>query len=531
MSVPATELREVGTGLAETDKGMVARERSAHLAAILNVFSYSFSFVNAIIMGRVFGATSITDAFYLAVLLPNTLVAILGNSMACAVQSLLSRRALCHSDRAKLLLAAVIPLASLIVAAGIHLALPAPGLLRLLGSGGPAQRLLASAWFVAFCFGLLLSGCSTLLMASLQAAGRYAAASTYQALCALVQGGLMLLLRQAGARALPVSYVAAQAVGFLLVVVLLRTTPKAGPIGEQKLSVPKAFSALVPIWWPMVFGALLGNLTLIFQRSLLGQLPSGELTSFTYAWGLGNLPMLLFTLLLNAPTITEVGRHVSSPPRLSRQIGWMMLLSFAIMGPLALLLIDSADSIVALMYGSRLGEHTQTCTRVLQLLGLVGLIQLPAVVPAKAFAAVGDTRTSTTCTVIAGVIGAAMMVPFFHWFGGAHSLVFATLVEACINTVLLSIAANRRWPGVRRGWKMLASMLAAVIVSGLVASTVARGAIPVHNTMSHLIRTAATMLGGLGLLALGLSIVPGGRRALRLTMGGRLPLMPPAEMT
>jgi len=502
------------------------RERSAHRAVILNVLGYSLSFINSVVIVRRFGASSATDAYFLALAIPSALVSILGASMAGAVQAVLARYDIRRRRRTLVLALGIAPGVSLGALALLHVALPGSGVLALLGSvHDAATGRLAAAWFPACSIGAMMSAVSLVLAAGLQAEGRYAAAALIAVLSAGVQTILLVIMWTHGTIILPAAYVAGQG-GAALVAGLLSLRSESRPEPSSGPAMRVLRSSVFQLAWPNMSGAVVGSVVAVLQRALAVKLPAGELSSFTFGWTLGSIPVLLFGLLLGAPAVTEIGMRAAFPERVAAQARWLFVLTLTLLAPVCGAMAAAARDVIAIVYGDRLGTHTGTAVAILATLGIATILQVPALVFAKVFAGSGDTRTPTLWGVAGIIIGAAVMTPLTHSFG-ARGLVYAYTIEILVSSIAMTLAGMRRWNNVAANPLQLIAMVVAVLTGSFAANWIVGSLVVTPHIAGHIVRLAATVLGALGPLIAFALTTGHGRSILSRVLDGRLPIAPP----
>lgn len=505
------------------------RERSAHRAVILNVFGYALSFANSVWIARRFGATAATDAYFLTLAIPSALVSVLGAAMAGATQAVLARHGLSGRRRRFMIALGIAPSASLGLIAVIHVLLGGSGVLALMGSVNDSNTArLANAWFSPCSAAAMLGAASLVLAADLQASGRYAAASMLPMLGSGIQTIVLVMLWTKGPIILPGAYIAAQ-VGAVVVAVVFTLNPNRKENGEEFAPATRTLvKSLLHLAWPIMSAAIVGSLVTLLQRALAAKVPAGELSSFSFGWALGNVPMLLFGFLLGVPAVTETAMRAPSRERITAQARWLLILAFALLAPAGAWMAASATDVIGMLYGDRLGTHGSTAIAVVSILGVSVIAQTPLLVLAKVFAGSGDTRTPTLWGVIGIASGACTMAPLIHRYG-TPGLAYAYVVEIVVSTTTIVHAGVRRWPGIGADAVSLSAMVTTILVGSFGGHRLALWAGGGNAAGARMLRMLIVMIGAVAPLALFAATTVSGRSIVSRLWRGRLPIAPPEE--
>jgi putative peptidoglycan lipid II flippase len=405
-------------------------------------------------VARRFGAGDEVDAFLIAFVIPSFGVAVLGHSFAQAfVPTYLGLRERGSPAAARRLVDGVLVAGFvLLVAIALLLAIVAPYLLQLIGSGfDPAKLELALRLFYVLLAVLVAGGISSILAAVLNAHEQFAA-TALAALC-LPLGmvvGFGLFQERFGIFALAGGTLA----GSLLECLLL-----AGALGRSGLiEVPRlrgldeATLYVGSRYWPVAAGSLLMSSSAVVDQSMAASLGSGNVSILNY----GNkiVALVLSVVAVSLSTVLF--------PRFSRQIaaGQWGELKRTIDGYAKAILIGSLPvvALLALLAGPMIGllfergaftpQTTAAAARVQTYLALQIPFYILAMVGARVLSALDSNQIVLRIAALNLVLNVAGDYLLMQWFGVdgiamATSLVYLAAAIVTWSAIRAKIAERR----------------------------------------------------------------------------------------
>ncbi len=360
----------------------------------------------------IFGAGHMTDAFFIALRVPNMFRRMVAEgSLATAAVPVLTRARDQSPDTFRKALGAITSLTLLctvpIAAIGTLYArkcvlLLSPGL-------GTEEQLIETATMllqILFPFVAIIS-VTAVLASALNATHRYAVAALPPAISNLVLIAVLGFLYFE--RHLPITWVAAAFLfgSIVALIPLLVQLWQSGlaPIFDREGS-RESTRMLMPIFVPALFASSAHQLLSLLLSLLASMLPVGSISCLYYADRLYQFPLGIFSVALATAALPRLAELRGSPEQLNREL--TNLLSWITIGvlPATVGLTVLASPIVRLIYehGNFSPENAQLTARALQGYA-VGLWPISLqIILVRAYLALGYGRIPAASTVVAAVV-------------------------------------------------------------------------------------------------------------------------------
>ncbi len=442
---------------------------------VATLASRVLGFVRDLIVARAFGASPVTDAFFVAFRIPNILRRLLGEgALSTAVVPVFSeylvRRARPEFDRMfRAVLAAALVALATVTAAGVAFA---PWIVRVMAPGfaADAGQLALTVELTRLMFPyLLLVGVSALAMGALNALGRFFTAALGPAV--LNVGMIACVLALTPYLEPPILSLA---IGVLL-----------GGLGQLLVQLPELAAAGVPlhpstelghpglrrIWrllLPSVFGLATVQVTVFINTLLASLLPAGSISYLYYADRVMEFPLGVFGIALASASLPAMSRQAAAGDTrgLAQTVNFATRLGCYVALPATVGLVILREPITRVLFErGRFGSVETVATAWALAWYAVGLVAFSGTrIVAQAFYAIGEPRTPVLVGVITVGINVALalllMGPMTH-----AGLAFASSGSAYVNLALLLWLARRRLGHL--GGRDIARSLGRTSVAGL----------------------------------------------------------------
>lgn len=241
---------------------------------------------------------------------------------------------------------------------------------------------------------------------------------------------------------------------------------------------------------PAIFGSSVVQINLLFDTLIASFLVTGSVSWLYYSDRLVEFPLGVFGIALATTLLPSLARHHAqqSQTEFTQTLDWGLKLTVLIAVPATVGLVMLAGPIVATLF--HYGEFTAHDARMTSLslltyaLGLPGFILVKVLAPG--FFARQETRTPVTIGVIAMVANMVLAMMFvmpmmLYDVPGAHAaLALATALASYLNAGLLFVHLRRA--GVytpHPGWRVLA--MQTVLASTVLAAIIGWGASPAET--------------------------------------------------
>jgi putative peptidoglycan lipid II flippase len=428
--------------------------RAVGIIGAATLTSRVLGFVRDMVVARAFGAGPVTDAFFVALRIPNLLRRLLAEGALSTAIIPVFTEYLERGGRAEFyrMIRAVSGAATVVlcVVSGLGMLL-APWIVRMMAPGWTADSELIglTAKLTALLFPyLVLVGIAALAMGALNAQHRFFTAALGPAVLNVAMIVSVLLL--AGRLSPPV---------FSLVVGML-----VGGVGQLLLQLPELARLGVPLrpsldWshpairviggrlWPAVFALAAVQVTVVVNTLLASLLPQGAVSYLYYADRVMEFPLGVFGIALATAVLPSMaGQAARGEHRgLTDTLSFALRLSGFVAVPAAVGLLALGHPIVRLLFQRGEFNASDAAATTQALFGYaVGLPAFSATrIAAQTFYALGDSRTPVWvgfASVAANLaLAVALMWPLKHM-----GLALASSLSAYINLALLCWLLRRR---------------------------------------------------------------------------------------
>jgi putative peptidoglycan lipid II flippase len=440
-------------GAPMTLEGQVVRALSSISGATLA--SRVLGFLRDMVVALYFGAGPVTDAFFVAYRIPNTLRRLLAEgALSTAVVPVFAEYAETRGPlefRRLLRAMAGGALLALGVTTLIGIAF-APWIVRVIAPGfldSPGQADLTVLLTRLMFPYLLLVGLAALAMGALNTHGRFFAAALGPAIANVgIIAGVLLLARHLNPAILSVAVgVLAGGLGHLFV--LMPSLWRAGLLVAPSLELGHpAMGRVARLMLPAVFGLAAVQVTVFVNTLLASLLPAGSVSFLYYADRIMEFPLGVFGIALASASLPAMARQaaVGDTAGVLGTLNFSLRLAIFITVPATVGLVLLREPIVrVLIERGQFGPADTVATGQALLWYAVGLIGFSAArIAAQAFYALGVPGTAVKLgllSVAANVVAAILLMqPLAH--GG---LALASSIGAYVNVGLLLLAARSRY--------------------------------------------------------------------------------------
>jgi putative peptidoglycan lipid II flippase len=425
-------------------------------------------FVRDMIVARAFGASPVTDAFFVAFRIPNLLRRLLAEGALSTAIIPVFTESLHRGGRGEFvrIVRAVSGVAVVVLCAvsGLGMLL-APWIVRVIAPGWtadpPLVKLAGSLTRFMFPY-LLLVGLAALAMGALNAQHRFFTAALGPAVLNLAM--ILCVLWLAGRMSPPIFSLA---VGVLV-----------GGAGQFLVQLPELARLGVPLrpsveWshpairtigsrlWPAVFALAAVQVTVFVNTLLASLLPAGTVSYLYYADRVMEFPLGVFGIALATAVLPSMAAQAAR----GEHGGLIVMLSFAlrlsafIAVPAAVGLVTLGLPIVQLLFQHGEFSAADSLATTQALVGYaVGLPAFSATrIVAQTFYALGDTRTPLWAGFASVAVNVALAVALM-WPLKHAGLALASSLSAYVNLLLLAWLLRRRL-GPLGGREMLGSIV------------------------------------------------------------------------
>ncbi len=462
--------------------------RSTVTVGSMTLISRVSGFVRDVVLARAFGVSAATDAFYVALRIPNLMRRLFAEgSFSLAFVPVFSeyRRRRTAAEMKELLDCVAGALAAaLLLLVGIGL-LAAPAFISAFAPGfldHPAQFELAVGMLrITFPYALLIS-LAALAAGILNSFGRFAIPAFTPVLLNLSLIGTALLL--APHLAQPIT---ALAWGVLIAGVVqlgfqIPALARLGMLPRPRLNFRhEGVRRIARLMGPTLFGSSVAQINLLVDTLIASLITVGSISWLYYSDRLLEFPLGVFGIALSTVILPALSRHHADQDSraFSATVDWGLRMAALIAIPAAAGLALLAAPIVATLFNyGEFSGHDVTMTAASVVAYALGLPAFVAVkVLAPAFYSRQDTRTPVRIAIVAMVsnmvLNAIFVLVLLRWpLAPPHAgLALASTIAAYLNAGLLYrglrrigvLDHHRRW---RRQW--LASGLGAVAMGAAV---------------------------------------------------------------
>lgn len=492
--VSGLEAREVSER-PPTERGGLAPALARVAPATLIVTLLGFG--SSVVVARRLGATTMTDAYYLAFSVATFgYLVLLAALRQGAIPKLTEATRAEPQDSFSLgcseLLSATIVTASIIsvVVTGIMLALmPAV-------AGGPEHLVGPTRQYLVELVPYAVSGAMEgTLAAILAVTGMFALPALLVGSEALLKGLLVLLVPELGAQALVLGSLVGNLAAVLVLWELVRHRGVSlRLVGFRRSPLVRSVLALAG---PLAVGQTVLQVNPLIDRAAAAGLGSGDVTAFELGMRLYGAPAGLVAAILIAPLAATWSAQLATDgwPAVRRSYSGVVRIVIIVVPPLAITGFLVRHDIVAFVYQS----HAYTALAVSRTADVVGLLFFcltPAIliVPlATIFVIRGDSifpmKVALANAVLNASLDVALRVPF-----GLAGIAASTALTYAILCAVYFFEARRRW-----GALGLRAALRPAAVSGASCVAIVACCVPLFG-LSHLGHSRAEQIGVVGLV-------------------------------
>ena len=265
---------------------------------------------------------------------------------------------------------------------------------------------------------------------------------------------------------------------------------------------------------PATVGLAATQLNIFVSQAIAASFREGSVSWLQYAFRLMQLPIGLFGVAVATVSLPALSRAAARKdvPELRSTLSESVRLVFLLTVPSALLLAVMAQPIIALLFQhGRFHAGDTVATAGALVMYCVGLPAFAAVgIFARAFYALGDTRTPVRATFVAVGVNLALNLLFvgpLKGLGLAHrGLALATSVTSFVNLLQLSWRLRTRLGSID-GARLLRSLSRILVASAAVGLLLAVALRALGDLTARGIGVRFGVVAGGGLLSLGLLLV------------------------
>jgi putative peptidoglycan lipid II flippase len=396
---------------------------SAAMLAAATVLVKLLALVKDWMVARQFGAGDELDAFLIAFLVPSFGVAVLGHSFAQAFLPTYLRVHQQDSPAAarRLVGGLLVRGLLLLVAVSLLLALGAPYLVRLVGSGFSVPKLaLAQSLFFYLLPVLVAGGISCVLAAALNAQERFAAAALAPLAVPLAMVvGFAAFQDRFGIYALAGGTVA----GFLLETCLLAAAAwRANLLGWPTAQFSEGMlTHIASRYWPVVVGTLLMSSSAVVDQSMAASLGSGNVSVLSFGGKVVGLVLAVVAASLSTvlfPRFAQLSASGEAAPLRRALRVYVRLILFGSI-PIVAVLMAGAEPIIRLLFerGAFTPETTAAVSRVQFYLALQVPFYVLAMVGARVLSALDGNQIVLRIGALCLALNVAGDYLLMQWFG------------------------------------------------------------------------------------------------------------------
>lgn len=443
----------------------------------LTVGSKLLGFVRDQVIAFYFGASGQTDAYLVAMTLPNLFMGVWVGAIGTAFLPVFSQRPVQDGDEAAwrvsdTIFALTAGLGLVMAALGVALA---PWLVRLMAPGFDADtmHLAVAATRIVFPAVVLavLTGPLKAVLNSFQHFTAPAAAPIVQNLVILVALVGLVGVAGVGVEGLAVGLATGMVLSVLMQFPALR---RRGFRLRLRLDLhDPGVRRTLALVAPLILGALFGQVYVLVDRALASGLPAGSIAALSFADKLRQLPLGVFAAAVATvvyPSLSQMAAR-GDVTGLKDTLGIGIRLVALVTVPSAVGLMVLREPLVRLLFqrgAFDAGDTAATAAALLfYALGMVGLGANAVLV--TAFYSLRDTVTP----VVIGGVGTAVNIALDYLLVGplAHAgLALANSVTALVSTALLLVALHRRLGAM--GYRQMGLALGKVVAASLVMGSV-----------------------------------------------------------
>lgn len=482
---PADQLRLLPTGF----QGLFLSKsllKSSAIVSVMTLVSRILGFVRDMVIAISFGATGLTDAFFVAFRIPNLLRRMFAEgAFAQAFVPVFTEYRSNRSteeleDLADHVAGSLLLILSVITALGV---LAAPLLILLFAPGfgdSPDQQALATDMLkITFPYALFIS-LTALSGGILNSFGKFAVPAftpVFLNLCMIAAAIWLAPLMDEPVKALAWGVFAAGVVQLLF---QLPALYRIGLVPRPKLRIAHpGVRRIIKLMLPALFASSVGQLNMLLNTIIASFLAAGSISWLYYSDRFVELPLAIFGIALSTVILPKLSQEhaVQSTDAFSRTLDWGVRLSIVIALPAMLGLMLLSGPIIATLLQYQSFTHFETRMVAIALavyaLGLPGFVLVKVLAPG--FFARQDTVTPVKIGLIAIgsniVLYAVVALPWMLLGGPAPhaALAFCAAAASFVNAGLLFRQLRKQavYQPVSGWYPLLARVAGALLIMGL----------------------------------------------------------------
>lgn len=363
--------------------GEQIRSRSAGIVALGTLLVAVFGALTQIAIAARFGASRELDAFYAALVLPNTLVSILIGSLTSVFLPMFIEQRNKHGEREawRLTETLVGTFGLLLLAISVVAFLGAEPLLGLTAPGLTlVARVLAARLLRILLTMLVIGGLVSIASSLLNAHHRFtgpAAANVMRSLVYLTALWPLTLVR--GITGLATAMIMGHIAALIVVLAALRPW-RFGFRPRLDLSSP-AYRRLVSVWLALLFSIFIARLYPILDRYYASQLAVGSISYLAYATSINGLVLSLFSASMAKVIFPAIAEDIAAdrPQRAIDRMSQTIRLSTFIVVPAIIGLLTLRKPIIAMLLQRGAFDATDTAITASVLLFAAGSLFGPVI--------------------------------------------------------------------------------------------------------------------------------------------------------
>lgn len=451
--------------------------RSTSLVSAMTFISRILGFVRDMIVAQIFGASAGADAFYVAFKIPNFMRALFAEgSFSQAFVPVLSdyRHQKSHEEVRALISHVMANLSIVLFVVTLIGILAAPLVVKIFAPGLDPLRYQLSSEMLRITFPyLMLISLTALAGAILNSYGAFGVAAFTPSLLNVCM--IFAALYLAPHFKVPVMALAWGVFGAgivqLLFLMPFLAKKQLLPIPHMNWQDP-GVSKILRLMLPALFGASIGQISLLLNTIFASFLPTGSVTWLYYSDRLAYFPLGVFGVALATVVLPHLSRHhsVKSEQEFSATLDWGLRCNLVIGLPASVTMLAFAGPLIVTLfqYGKFNGFDAEMTRRSVMAYALGLQAFMLAKVLASAFYARQDVRTPVRVSVI--VLTLNMILNTLAFSPLAHAgLALASSLASWSNVIILLWILRRRGQyQLQPGWPLFLLRLA--MANGVLAA-------------------------------------------------------------
>lgn len=451
-------------------------KKTALLLMVITILSKMIGFTREITLSYFYGASNITDAYLIAITIPNVIFSFIGTGIATGYIPMYSKIEKLEGNKAanrytNNLINTLLVICTVLFVLGTIFTIP---LVKIFASGFEGETLELAVRFTRISLaGIYFTGLVFILNGFLQIKNNYIIPAliglplnlfTMLAIILSSKGNVIII-----------------AIGTIIAVAsqLLFVLPFAYKKGYRYKAVfdlkDKHMKQMVYIALPVIIGASVNQINILVDRTIASGVAVGGITALNYANRLNNFVQGIFVLSITTALYPMISKMAAE----NNMDGLKQSVSEAIVGinllviPAAVGSMIFAEPVVMLLFGrGKFDATAMSMTSIALVFYSVGMIGFGLrEVLARAFYSLQDTKTPAINAAIAVILNIILNI-ILSKFMGIGGLALATSISAIFGTVLLFISLHKKIGAF--GMKNISISFVKILGSSLVMGLVAK---------------------------------------------------------